>query len=135
MNEAHTAQSSAPSLSDAQIQQFMRDGFVKIDDAFPPETGDQNDFLNWRINVTSKGRALLMLFLFSDVGENDAPTRIRAGSHLDVARMLAPARESGLSLRQLAANGFAETATRPEILATGEAGTVYLCPSFLVHAA
>jgi hypothetical protein len=85
--------------------------------------------------VTSKGRALLLLFLFSDVGPDDAPTRIRAGSHLDVARMLAPAGDDGLSLRQLAANHFDETIARPEVLATGEAGTVYLCHPFLVHAA
>jgi hypothetical protein len=93
------------------------------------------DFLSWRANITSKARALLMLFLFSDVGDADAPTRIRAGSHLDIARTLAPAGEEGLSLRELAANGFAETAERPEALATGEAGTVYLCHPFLVHAA
>jgi hypothetical protein len=62
-------------------------------------------------------------------------TRIRAGSHLDIARMLAPAGEEGLSLRELSANGFAETAQRPEVLATGEAGTDYLCHLFLVHAA
>jgi hypothetical protein len=99
-----------------------------------PET-DPNDFLDWRINVTSKGRALLMLFLFSDVGADDAPTRIRAGSHLDIARTLAPTGEDGLTLRALAANGFAETAARPEVLATGAAGTVYLCHPFLVHAA
>ncbi len=98
--------------------------------------GTENpDFLSWRANVTSKGRALLMLFLFSDVGEADAPTRIRAGSHLDIARTLAPAGEEGLSLRELAANDFAETAARPEVLATGDAGTVYLCHPFLVHAA
>lgn len=106
-----------------------------VDTSFAPESGDGGDFLNWRVNITSKGRALLMLFLFSDIGENDAPTRIRAGSHLDVARMLAPAGKAGLSLRELAANGFAETADRPEVLATGEAGTVYLCHPFLVHAA
>lgn len=106
-----------------------------IDASFPPETGDTNDFLDWRINVASKGRALLMLFLFSDVGENDAPTRIRARSHFDVARMLAPAGERGLSLRELAANGFVEAAARREVLATGAAGTVYLCHPFLVHAA
>jgi hypothetical protein len=93
------------------------------------------DFLTWRANILSKARALLMLFLFSDVGEADAPTRIRAGSHLDIARMLAPAGDEGLSLRELAANGFAETAERPEVLATGAAGTVYLCHPFLVHAA
>ena len=93
------------------------------------------DFMAWRANVTSKGRALLMLFLFSDVGEQDAPTRIRVGSHLDIARQLAPAGAEGLTLRELAADGFAGSAHRPEIAATGEAGTVYLCHPFLVHAA
>ena len=106
-----------------------------VDTSFGPESGDLNDFLNWRVNAFSKGRALLMLFLFSDVDENDAPTRIRIGSHLDIARRLAPAGELGLSLRELAANGFEETSARPEALATGQAGTVYLCHPFLVHAA
>jgi Phytanoyl-CoA dioxygenase (PhyH) len=96
---------------------------------------DDPDFLNWRVNVRSRGRALLMLFLFSDVGDDDAPTRIRVGSHRVIARTLAPAGNAGLSLRQLAANGFAETADRPEVLATGDTGTVYLCHPFLVHAA
>lgn len=96
---------------------------------------DDPDFMNWRVNITSKGRALLMLFLFSDVGEDDAPTRIRVGSHKDIARQLAPAGEAGLSLRELAADGFAGSAGRDEVLATGEAGTVYLCHPFLVHAA
>ncbi|HZU27571.1 MAG TPA: phytanoyl-CoA dioxygenase family protein [Bryobacteraceae bacterium] len=106
-----------------------------IDTSFPPERGDAADYFEWRSNVSSSGRALLMLFLFSDVGEHDAPTRIRAGSHLDIARRLAPAGERGLSLRELAANGFAESAGRPVVLATGAAGAVYLCHPFLVHAA
>lgn len=56
-------------------------------------TGENpNDFLSWRINVYSKGRALLMLFLFSDISECDAPTRIIPGSHLEVARILEPRR-------------------------------------------
>ncbi|WP_223631972.1 phytanoyl-CoA dioxygenase family protein [Corallococcus sp. EGB] len=96
---------------------------------------DKPDFMEWRANVASKGRALLMLFLFSDVGEDDAPTRIRVGSHQDVARLLGPAGEAGLTLRQLAANGFEESAYRREVLAMGEAGTVYLCHPFLVHSA
>jgi hypothetical protein len=101
-----------------------------------PSFGLENpDFLSWRVNLVSRGRALLMLFLFSDVGDDDAPTRLRAGSHLDVARILAPAGENGLSLRVLAANNFHETAGRPEVAATGAAGTVYLCHPFLVHAA
>lgn len=96
---------------------------------------DNPDFMSWRANVTSKGRAMLMLFLVSDVGPDDAPTRIRPGSHRDIARILSPAGETGLSLRDLAANGFDETAHRREALATGDAGTVYLCHPFLVHAA
>lgn len=103
-----------------------------IDVSFGTESPD---FLDWRANVASRGRALLMLFLFSDVGADDAPTRIRAGSHIDIARQLAPAGEAGLTLRDLVADGFAGSAYRREVLATGSAGTVYLCHPFLVHAA
>ena len=96
---------------------------------------EDSDFMSWRANVGSKGRALLMLFLFSDVGTEDAPTRIRVGSHVDIARVLAPAGDEGLTLRELAVNRFDETAHLDEVLATGEAGTVYLCHPFLVHSA
>ena len=103
-----------------------------IDVSFGTESPD---FMSWRANVHSKGRALLMLFLFSDVGERDAPTLIRVGSHADIARQLAPAGEAGLTLGELAADGFAGSAQRPVVTATGNAGTVYLCHPFLVHAA
>ncbi len=93
------------------------------------------DFFAWRANVVSKGRALLMLLLFSDVGETDAPTRLRVGSHLEVARRLAPAGEEGLTLRELAEHGFDDFPGRGEALAVGEAGTAYLCHPFLVHSA
>jgi hypothetical protein len=106
-----------------------------IDVSFAGKDSSPDDYLTWHANVSSRGRALLMLFLFSDVGETDAPTRIRLGSHRDVARRLAPAGEEGLSLIDLAKNGFAETASRRELMATGDAGTVYLCHPFLVHAA
>lgn len=96
---------------------------------------DAANFLSWRVNVHSRGRALLMLFLFSDVGERDAPTRIRVGSHAYIARQLASAGERGLTLGELAADGFAATAHCPIVTATGDAGTVYLCHPFLVHAA
>jgi hypothetical protein len=107
-----------------------------IDMSFPGESGDSNerqDFSSWRANITSRGRALLMLFLFSDVGEFDAPTRIKVGSHRDIARALEPAGEAGMSHAMLDELGTA--LDRPEALATGEAGTVYLCHPFLVHAA
>jgi hypothetical protein len=74
-----------------------------------------------------------MLFLFSDVGPRDAPTRIRVESHIDMARFLAPAGEAGMSHKDMVPNRMG--AGRPEALATGDAGTVYLCHPFLVHAA
>lgn len=210
-----------PCLNDAQIRQFITDGFVRLDHAFPRELADQGrDILwrdtgcdphdpatwtrpvirlgdygqepfrqavntprlhaafdqlvgsgrwlprtslgtfpvrfpspedpgdagwhvdasfagsdsSWRLNVVSEGRALLMLFLFSDVGERDAPTRIRVGSHLDIPKILAPYGQPGLSFMELAEK-FEVTASRDIALATGEAGAVYLCHPFLVHAA
>lgn len=75
-----------------------------------------------------------MLFLFSDVGEKDAPTRIRVGSHLDVAKLPEPAGAHGMSFMELTEKLDA-TASRPQVFATGKAGTVYLCHPFLVHAA
>ncbi|HEY1948809.1 MAG TPA: phytanoyl-CoA dioxygenase family protein [Bryobacteraceae bacterium] len=106
-----------------------------VDASYPPPSGEADQgIFQWRINIFSRDRALLMLFLFSDVGIADAPTRIRVGSHFDVARILAPAGESGMSFMQLAKR-LDESADRPEVLATGEAGTVYLCHPFLVHAA
>jgi len=97
--------------------------------------GDSADFMEWRVNVRSSGRALLMLFLFSDVTPDDAPTRIRKGSHGVIARELLPYGAQGATLRQLSAEGYASTADCPEASATGLPGTVYLCHPFLVHAA
>jgi hypothetical protein len=106
-----------------------------IDMSFGDDDSSPTDFLSWRVNVHSRGRALLMLFLLTDCGEDDAPTRIRTGSHLSMARRLAPHGESGMSLRQLVEEGFDDSAACPMATATGEAGTVYLCHPFLVHAA
>jgi hypothetical protein len=103
-----------------------------VDASFPGP--NPNDYFSWRINVHSKGRALLMLFLFSDVSEQDAPTRLRVGSHQDVARILEPFGEEGLAFMKLA-HRLDATDHCPEAQATGPAGTVYLCHPFLVHAA
>jgi hypothetical protein len=104
-----------------------------IDLSYPAETGDRGggDYSDWRVNVRSRDRALLMLFLFSDVGEEDAPTRIRVGSHYDIPPLLERFGEDGTCQLSLAETG----ADRPIALATGEAGTVYLCHPFLIHAA
>jgi hypothetical protein len=93
------------------------------------------DYLRYRVNVASKGRALLMLFVFSEIGEKDAPTRIRVGSHLDVAPLLAPFGESGQTMMEISARAAPATEHRPVALATGRPGDVYLCHPFLVHAA
>ncbi|MDE3201337.1 MAG: phytanoyl-CoA dioxygenase family protein [Acidobacteriota bacterium] len=108
-----------------------------IDASFPPESdeGPPDNYFTWRVNVRSRGRALLMLFLFSDVGEDDAPTRIRKGSHLRVPRVLAHAGERGLSVLEISVAAAQGTEGMAEALATGPAGTVYLCHPFLVHAA
>ena len=94
---------------------------------------DVNDYSKWKINVFSKGRALLMLFIFSDTGESDAPTVIKKGSHMDVARVLEPYGEEGLTFMELTPH--LSSINRPEVMATGPAGTVYLCHPFIVHAA
>jgi hypothetical protein len=106
-----------------------------IDTSFPPEDAPDADFSKWRVNVSSRDRGLLMLFLFSKVTEDDAPTRIRVGSHRDVPAVLAAAGPNGMT--GTAASVLAEQASssRPVTTATGESGDVYLCHPFLVHAA
>ncbi|PSL31238.1 phytanoyl-CoA dioxygenase family protein [Dyadobacter jiangsuensis] len=103
-----------------------------VDASFPGN--DPANYLDWRVNIHSKGRGLLMLFLHSDVSEHDAPTRIRAGSHADVARALAHEGETGLSFMEIAGKLDAMP-EREVVYATGKAGTVYLCHPFIVHAA
>ena len=93
------------------------------------------DFMEWRVNVVSRGRALLMLFLFSDVGPNDAPTRIRKGSHATIARELLPHGKAGATLRQLSAEGYASTQECAIAFHPEAAGTAYLCHPLLRHVA
>jgi hypothetical protein len=91
------------------------------------------------LNLRSRGRALLMLFLFSDIGPDDAPTRIKVGSHLDVPPFLAAAGDRGLSnlavCMAMDAAGKLDAPERTTVLATGHPGDVYLCHPFLIHAA
>jgi len=103
-----------------------------VDASFAGE--EVKNYFEWRINIHSKARALLMLFLFSDVSEQDAPTRLKVSSHFDVAKILEPEGEKGLTFMQLAQR-LNTISKKEEIVATGKAGTVYLCHPFLVHAA
>jgi hypothetical protein len=100
-------------------------------------TGDGEPGL-W-LNLNSRGRALLMLFLFSEVGPDDAPTLIKVGSHLDVPSFLVAAGERGVEnfalCKTMAAAGKLDSPDRPLALATGHPGDVYLCHPFLIHSA
>ena len=93
-----------------------------------------SNYFEWRVNVKSKGRALLMLVLYSDVSEKDAPTIIYEGSHVDVAKLLSKENDLGLSFMELAAK-LDCLPKRKQVFATGKAGTIYLCHPFLVHSA
>ncbi len=89
----------------------------------------------WYVNLESRERALLLLFLLSDVGPDDAPTRIRVGSHLDIPPILRDAEPSGMWNEDVGRRFPRSVHERPIAWATGSAGDVYLCHPFLVHAA
>jgi hypothetical protein len=85
------------------------------------------------VNVHSRGRGLLALMLFTDVGPDDAPTRLVCGSHLYAPEFLTPYGDAGTS-----ADGEfwrPSVLCRPVAHATGRAGDVFLCHPFLVHTA
>jgi hypothetical protein len=99
-----------------------------VESSFP--AGD-----TWRANVRSRDRGLLALFLFTDVGPDDAPTRLRVGSHVDASRVLARAGEDGLDGEALSPLVDEASTHRPVVHATGAAGDVFLCHPFVVHTA
>ncbi|MBT0771717.1 hypothetical protein KIH74_22445 [Kineosporia sp. J2-2] len=101
-----------------------------IEASYPSPDGSR-----YLTNYRSRSRALLLLFLFSEVGTGDAPTRIRVGSHLDVPPVLLPYGEAGESIFTFADEVNRASAHRPVTLATGSPGDVFVCHPFLVHAA
>ena len=99
-----------------------------IEGSYPGPAGQ-----HWWVNVRSRARGLLALLLLTDVGFDDAPTRLVCGSHLTVARFLAPYGEAGTDAgTQL---WSPSTLCRPVAHATGRAGDVFLCHPFIVHTA
>jgi hypothetical protein len=85
------------------------------------------------VDHRSTGRLLVLLVLLTDTGEHDAPTRLRPGSHLLMPGVLATFGDAGVNVMELAPPP--EVLDLPIELVTGEAGDVYLCHPFLVHAA
>jgi hypothetical protein len=86
-------------------------------------------------NVASRGRGLLVLFLFGDVGPDDAPTELKVGSHLDVPAVLEPFGDAGADFLTIAGALPPATFERASAFATGVAGDVFVCHPFLVHRA
>lgn len=101
-----------------------------VDGSIPGK--DKYDLSNYRNNIFSHNRILSMIFLFSDVEEYDAPTLLSAGSHLEIAKILAPYGNRGLTFTEL--DQQIKSIENVNIIpATGTAGTVYLCHPFLAY--
>lgn len=86
-----------------------------------------------RLSLRSRGRALLMLFLFSDVGPDDAPTAIRVGSHVAVPPVPARHGPDGAPWMPVCQEVVPATEDYPVVAATGRIGDVYLCHPFVIH--
>jgi hypothetical protein len=121
-----------PSVGGTFAVRFPVDGDPRDDGWHIDGSYDGPDGAYW-VNHRSRGRALLMLALFSDVGEDDAPTRIRVGSHRLMTPVLDAFGNKGLPAVRVPLPD--EVRALPMALATGRAGDVYLCHPFLVHAA
>jgi hypothetical protein len=96
-----------------------------IDSSFEASDG------RWHVNYQSRERGLLLLCLLSDVEAGDAPTRIMPGSHRIMPSLLRPFGVDGV----YGIEAPLPAPSGPIAYATGDAGDVYLCHPFLVHAA
>ena len=152
--EAFTAAASAPALTAAYDEligpgRWLIDGSIggavvvrfpkehdrgnagyHIGGSYAPPAGEPGRY--W-VNIRSRARGLLALFLFTDVGPDDAPTRLMCGSHLYVPRVLAPYGEAGTDSDTVFWRESVLCLTAAH--ATGRAGDVFLCHPFIVHTA
>ncbi|MEV3905758.1 mitomycin antibiotics/polyketide fumonisin biosynthesis protein [Mycobacterium sp. NPDC050551] len=83
-------------------------------------------------SVSGRPHTLLLLTLLSEVGADDAPTRIRIGSHREVATALGERRFSFQDSTPIVDEASAGC---PVGYATGSPGDMYLVHPFTVHAA
>ncbi|MEV0621785.1 phytanoyl-CoA dioxygenase family protein [Nonomuraea sp. NPDC050404] len=82
--------------------------------------------------VSGRPETMLLLVLLSDVGPDDAPTRLRVGSQRDAARVLA---EQVMDPFEAGPLLDAASKDRPVTYATGQPGDMYLVHPLTVHAA
>ncbi|AFM15662.1 Phytanoyl-CoA dioxygenase (PhyH) [Mycolicibacterium chubuense NBB4] len=82
--------------------------------------------------VSARPHTMLVLTLLSEVSTDDAPTRLRAGSHRDTPAALG---DGLFGAVEAAALVDAASAHRPVHHATGSPGDVYVVHPFTVHAA
>lgn len=82
--------------------------------------------------ASNRSQTMLLLVLFSEVGIDDAPTRIRVGSHRDAFPVL-----GAEVLEHTVAGPLVDAASehRPIVYATGNPGDVFLVHPYTVHAA
>ncbi|MFI6321064.1 phytanoyl-CoA dioxygenase family protein [Nonomuraea sp. NPDC050556] len=83
-------------------------------------------------SVSARPETMLLLTLFSEVGQDDAPTRIRVGSHRDAAKALGDGVYDPFVAGPLV---DAASEGRPVAYATGLPGDMYLVHPLTVHAA
>jgi hypothetical protein len=84
-------------------------------------------------HVWSGDQVLTPIFLWSDVGSDDGPTLLAAGSHREVSRLLAEHEPMGIRGDEIA-SAVHERISADEIVgAVGSAGDVYLCHPHLAH--
>ena len=139
--------SRSPALAEALDQICGTDGWLprgalgNVPVRFP--AAPPNDDRGWHIDantpqpdgswaVTGRPHTVLVLTLLSEVGPDDAPTRIRAGSHHDVARTLSG---EPVALADMGRIVDEASAARPVAYATGEPGDMYVLHPFTAHAA
>jgi hypothetical protein len=111
-----------PSATDPGDAGWHIDGSFDLDDT-------------WGVNVQSRERGLLCLFLFSDIGPGDAPTEIKVGSHRHIPPLLEPMGEAGGVFDVQQTRAMPTILGLPSAFATGRAGDVFVCHPFLVHRA
>lgn len=139
---------SSPDLAEAFDQICGKDGWVprhclgNIPVRFPVRPAAQDR--GWHIDantqlsdgswtVTGRPQTMLLLTLLSEIGPRDAPTRIRVGSHRDVAAAFSEEPDPEASdMWQMIDTA---SAARPVAFATGSPADVYLVHPLCVHAA